>query len=68
MATNDALTGLLLAGRYRLHQRRGAGGDGLVMDAIDEQMERPVAVRVLSTDWAVTPMAEQRFRAEAQVA
>ena len=68
MATNDALAGLLLAGRYRLHQRRGAGGDGLVMDAVDEQLQRPVAVRVLSTDWAVTPMAEQSFRAEAQVA
>jgi serine/threonine-protein kinase len=40
----------------------------MVMDAIDEQLQRPVAVRVLSTDWAVTPMAEQRFRAEAQVA
>lgn len=68
MATNDALSDLLLAGRYRLHQRRGAGGDGVVMDAIDEQLQRPVAVKILSSDWAATPMAERRFRAEAQVA
>ncbi len=68
MATNEALSGLLLAGRYRLHQRRGAGGDGVVMDAVDEQLQRPVAVKILSSDWAATPMAERRFRAEAQVA
>ena len=68
MATNDALSGLLLAGRYRLHQRRGAGADGVVMDALDEQLQRPVAVKILSTEWAATPMAERRFRSEAQVA
>ena len=68
MATNDALSGLLLAGRYRLHQLRGTGGDGVVMDAVDEQLQRPVAVKILSSDWAATPMAERRFRAEAQVA
>ena len=68
MATNEALSGLLLAGRYRLHQRRGAGGDGLVMDAIDEQLQRTVAVRVFEPEWAATRSAEQRFLAEAQAA
>ena len=68
MATNEALSGLLLAGRYRLHQRRGAGGDGLVMDAIDEQLQRTVAVRVFEPEWAAARSAEQRFLAEAQAA
>ncbi|MEI7618107.1 MAG: PASTA domain-containing protein [Actinomycetota bacterium] len=68
MATNEALSGLLLVGRYRLHQRRGAGGDGLVMDAIDEQLQRTVAVRVFGPEWAATRLAEERFFAEAQAA
>ena len=68
MATNEALSGLLLVGRYRLHQRRGAGGDGLVMDAIDEQLQRTVAVRVFGPEWAAARLAEERFFAEAQAA
>lgn len=68
MATNDALSGLLLAGRYRLHSTRGVGVAGEVVDAVDEQLQRPVAVKILSPQWAASPHAQQRFRAEAQVA
>ena len=69
MATEDSqLTGRLLAGRYRIHQRRGAGGHGVVYDAIDEQLERLVAVKLIHPEWASTPALEKRFRREAQVA
>ncbi|CAB4886842.1 unannotated protein [freshwater metagenome] len=68
MATIDALSGLLLAGRYRLHQRRSSAGDGTVMEAVDEQLQRLVAVKILGPEWAATPATERRFRAEAQVA
>ncbi len=41
-------TGLLLAGRYRLEERRDRDGDSSLWDAHDTQLERAVIVRVVS--------------------
>lgn len=68
MATNETLIGHLLAGRYRLQQRRGTGAHGIVLDAVDEQLQRPVAVKILLPQFAVDTAAQARFRFEAQAA
>ncbi len=68
MATNDALIGRALAGRYRLQSRRGTGANGVVLDAIDDQLQRPVAVKIMLPEFVSTLALEARFRLEAQVA
>ncbi len=68
MAPNDALIGRALAGRYRLLQRRGIGAHGIVLDAIDEELQRPVAVKIMMPQFVNTQQLEARFRLEAQVA
>jgi len=68
MATNPTLVGRLIAGRYRVQQRRGTGGHGIVLDGIDEQLKRPVAIKILRPQFAADSGAEARFRLEAQTA
>ncbi|MCU1396073.1 MAG: putative serine/threonine protein kinase [Ilumatobacteraceae bacterium] len=68
MATNPSLIGQLVAGRYRVQQRRGMGAHGIVLDAYDEQEDRPVAVKILLPQFANDTASEARFRLEAQVA
>lgn len=68
MASNDALIGRALAGRYRLLQRRGIGAHGIVLDAVDEQLQRPVAVKIMLPQFVNSQPLEARFRLEAQVA
>ncbi|HET7232679.1 MAG TPA: TonB family protein [Longimicrobium sp.] len=49
MSTNEPLlVGRLIGARYRLKYLIGRGGMGAVYAAVDERMERPVAVKVVS--------------------
>jgi len=59
-------TTALIAGRYRLERRIAAGGVGEVWRAVDLVLDRPVAVKVLRTEYAGQPQALTRFRAEAR--
>ena len=55
-------------GRYELHRRLGKGGMAEVFLARDLQLGRPVAVKVLFTQFANDPAFVERFRREAQAA
>lgn len=50
---------------YRIVREVGRGGMGIVYEAIEEALDRRVALKVLSADLASTPRAIERFRKEA---
>ncbi|MDQ0376012.1 serine/threonine-protein kinase [Amycolatopsis thermophila] len=72
MTTTDGLTvdgaGGLLAGRYRLRSRLGAGAMGVVWLALDERLERPVAVKQLWPGPAHSDEARERIMREGRIA
>ncbi len=51
--------------RYRILEQIGAGGMGVVYRARDEQLERDVAIKVLSPGMLADAAARRRFRKEA---
>src|SRR5205085_7145706 len=55
-------------GRYRITDTLGDGGMGVVYAAIDEQLERPIALKVLRHESAANPAARERFSREARLA
>ena len=55
-------------GRYRILNRVGRGAMGVVYAAHDDQMGRPVAVKVLMGDLESDPETRARFYREAQAA
>ena len=59
---------VLLGGRYRLVRMIGSGGMGTVWEAEDENLGRPVAVKVLSESLAGGERAVRRFEREARAA
>ncbi len=63
--TADAQFPALIDGRYRVEKRIGAGGFGVVFKAIDERLQKPVAIKVLGASRARDQNALERFRAEA---
>ncbi|MEV5374895.1 serine/threonine-protein kinase [Streptomyces nondiastaticus] len=71
-ANGDELIGKLLGGRYRVTATIGRGGMGVVARAVDELLNREVAVKVLRafTDASAAELADLRIRMqrEAQAA
>jgi hypothetical protein len=55
-----------LGDRYELHQLIAAGGMGQVWRTQDLALQRPVAVKVLRSEYTGDPTFVARFRAEAQ--
>ena len=55
-------------GRYLVTDTLGEGGMGVVYAALDEQLERPLAVKVLRHESADDPTARERFWREARLA
>jgi serine/threonine protein kinase len=58
-------SGHKIAGRYRVEGRLGVGGMSTVMLAVDERLERKVAVKLLAEHLADDPTFVSRFRREA---
>ncbi|MEM9553898.1 MAG: protein kinase [Acidobacteriota bacterium] len=58
----------ILAGRFRVVRRLGAGGMGEVYEAEDLELRERVAVKVVRHDLAGDPMIAARFRREVQLA
>jgi beta-lactam-binding protein with PASTA domain/tRNA A-37 threonylcarbamoyl transferase component Bud32 len=64
----DQLVGRLLDGRYRVLQRIAKGGMATVYLALDERLDREVALKVMHTNLADDDAFVQRFSREARSA
>jgi serine/threonine protein kinase len=60
------MIGTVLSGRYRLKAKLGSGGMSTVYLAIDETLDRPVAVKVMHREISEEPEQLERFRREAR--
>jgi serine/threonine protein kinase len=69
MANSPAAPGgALSGGRYRIERPLGSGGMATVWLAHDQELDRPVAVKVLADTLAVDDGYVARFRREARIA
>ncbi|MEZ6053678.1 MAG: serine/threonine-protein kinase [Planctomycetaceae bacterium] len=64
-AEHDQLKSL---GKYQIKKKLGAGGMGTVFLAVDQQLNRTVALKVLPKDRAENPILVKRFKSEAKAA
>ncbi len=64
----DALVGETIDDRYAIQAVLGAGGMGVVFDALDTMMERHVALKVMKADVAEGESGLQRFQREIRIA
>ncbi len=61
-------SGRVLGGKYRLRRVLGEGGWGAVYEAVQEDLGRRVAIKVLHTDLALSSEGIARFEREAKAA
>jgi tRNA A-37 threonylcarbamoyl transferase component Bud32 len=62
----SSLLGTTLSSRYRLEERIGSGGMSTVYRAVDQTLERSVAVKVMNQEIARDSDQLERFRREAR--
>jgi serine/threonine protein kinase len=64
----ERLSSTLLSGRYRLESKLGSGGMSTVYLALDEVLDRPVAIKLLHREISEEADQLERFRREARAA
>jgi tRNA A-37 threonylcarbamoyl transferase component Bud32 len=64
----ERLSSTVLSGRYRLESKLGSGGMSTVYLALDEVLDRPVAVKLLHREISDEEDQLERFRREARAA
>src|ERR687891_856815 len=62
------MIGRLISGRYRLIGPLGEGGMATIWRALDEQLDREVAVKILRPQFSADPGFTARFKQEARAA
>src|SRR6202034_1135543 len=62
----SAMLGTTLNGRYKLEARIGAGGMSTVYRALDETLQRQVAIKLMNREVASDSDQLERFRREAR--
>jgi serine/threonine-protein kinase len=62
----STLLGTILSGRYRLETRIGSGGMSTVYRALDETLQRQVAIKLLNREVSSDSDELERFRREAR--
>src|ERR687891_504320 len=62
------MIGRLISGRYRLIGPLGEGGMATIWRAVDEQLDREVAVKILRPQFSSDPGFSARFKQEARAA
>lgn len=62
----SVVAGQLIASRYRIEGRLGAGGMGVVYRAVDEHLHRPIAIKLLPPAFQDNPDRLGQFRNEAR--
>ena len=67
-STSDPLIGNLIDGRYAIQRRIARGGMATVYQAVDERLDRPVAVKVMHQHLAEDTDFTKRFIQEARQA
>src|SRR3990170_3536142 len=67
-APDDPLVGRMLAGRYRVLRKLGAGGMGCVYAAEQVSLKRPIALKVLNPELFGQHEIVKRFSGEAEMA
>jgi eukaryotic-like serine/threonine-protein kinase len=64
----ERLSSTVLSGRYRLESKLGSGGMSTVYRALDEVLDRPVAIKLLHREISEEADQLERFRREARAA
>lgn len=57
----------VVSGKYKIEKKIGAGGMGTVYEAVDQTLERKVAIKKMNDDVKVNEREKQRFLQEARM-